>query len=172
MQGGWVIMGMNIDFAVQAWRNRCDPARPSPAYHTGSVAKDLCPWRAFTIWRDPSFGSSMKVLSSANLYAVMCPHAVNHPSSRSTPSSPPDDLGLIYSPSVAAENNVPTVSQSESGAQGPHERIALTVVWTPSGPDRARPSSTSRNSLPPGAGPPPPSLCHAHDVHTDGHRAG
>jgi len=117
-------------------------------------------------------GSSMKVLSSANLYAVMCPHAVNHPSSRSTPSSPPDDLGLIYSPSVAAENNVPTVSQSESGAQGPHERIALTVVWTPSGPDRARPSSTSRNSLPPGAGPPPPSLCHAHDVHTDGHRAG
>ncbi len=32
-------MGMNIDFAVQAWRNRCDLARPSPAYHAGSVAR-------------------------------------------------------------------------------------------------------------------------------------
>jgi len=150
----------------------CHPV-PFGCLRTSST-KDLAePWDVrLGLFRFFAAGSSMKVLSSANLYAIMCPHAVNHPSSRSTPSSPPDDLGLIYSPSVAAENNVPTVSQSESGAQGPHERIALTVVWTPSGPDRARPSSTSRNSLPPGAGPPPPSLCHAHDVHTDGHRAG
>ena len=121
--------------------------------------------------RDSLFHSSMKVLSSVRLYAVASPHVESHTSPSQPPLAPPDDLGLIYSPSAAAENHVTMVSQSESGARWPHERTALTVVWTPSGPDRARPSSTSRNSLPPGAGRRPPSLCHAPDARKDGRRA-